>query len=365
MLLQENLAQAKNGERISAKGYAVSHKDDTFKPFSFTRHAMGENDILIEIFYAGICHSDIHSARSEWKDGIYPMVPGHEIAGRVVAVGNKVSKFKLGDYAGVGCMVNSCGECAACKQSQEQFCENGKTVFTYDCLDCFHDNAPTYGGYSNNIVVSEKFALQVPQNAPLEKVAPLLCAGITTYSPLKFSKIKKGDKVAVAGFGGLGLMAVKYALYLGAEVSVFARNTLKMQEAKILGVKALYTDTSECKDSFDFIISTIPTAYDVNSYVDLLKFGGEMAIVGLPPVELKTHIDVMRLVLSAGKKVYGSLIGGIQETQEMLDISLKEGIYPEVEIISVNDINKAYENLTNGKAKFRYVIDMGSLENKK
>lgn len=362
MLLKDNLAQAKNGEKITAKGYAVAHKDDTFKPFSFTRHAMGENDILIEILYAGICHSDIHSARSEWKEGIYPMVPGHEIAGRVVAVGKNVSKFKVGDYAGVGCMVNSCGKCNACKQSQEQFCENGKVVFTYDCLDCFHDNAPTYGGYSNNIVVSENFAIQVPQNAPLDKVAPLLCAGITTYSPLKFSKVKRGDKVAVAGFGGLGLMAVKYALYLGAEVSVFARNTLKAQEAKDLGIKALYTNTSECKERFDFIISTIPTAYDVNSYIDLLKFGGELAIVGLPPVELKTHIDVTRLVFSAGKKVYGSLIGGIQETQEMLDISVKEGIYPEVEVISIKDIDTAYSNLTNGKAKFRYVIDMKSLE---
>lgn len=362
MLLDSNLTEVKEGKKITAKGYAVAHKDDTFKPFSFTRHAMGDNDILIEILYAGICHSDIHSARSEWKEGIYPMVPGHEIAGRVVAVGNKVSKFKVGDYAGVGCMVNSCGECLTCKKSQEQFCENGKTVFTYDCFDCFHDNAPTFGGYSNNIVVSEKFAINVPQNAPLEKVAPLLCAGITTYSPLKFSKIKKGDKVAVAGFGGLGLMAVKYALYLGAEVSVFARNTLKMQEAKDLGVKALYTSTSECKERFDFIISTIPTIYDVNSYVDLLKFGAEMAIVGLPPVELKTHIDVTRLVFSAGKKVYGSLIGGIKETQEMLDISIQQGIYPEVEIIGVNDIDKAYTNLTNGKAKFRYVIDMKSLE---
>ena len=362
MLLEENLAQANNGQKISAKGYAVTHKDDTFKPFNFTRHAMGENDILLEILYAGICHSDIHSARSEWREGIYPMVPGHEIAGRVVAVGKNVSKFKIGDYAGVGCMVNSCGECSACKQSQEQFCENGKAVFTYDCPDCFHDNAPTYGGYSNNIVVSEKFAISVPHNAPLEKVAPLLCAGITTYSPLKFSKVKRGDKVAVAGFGGLGLMAVKYALYLGAEVSVFARNTLKAQVAKNLGIKALYTATSECKERFDFIISTIPTAYDVNSYVDLLKFGGEMAIVGLPPVELKTHIDVTRLVFSAGKKVYGSLIGGIKETQEMLDISVQQGIYPEVEIISVKDIDKAYANLTSGKAKFRYVIDMGSLE---
>ncbi len=364
MLLKDNLTQATSGAEIDALGYAVAHKDDTFKPFSFKRHTMGEYDIFIEILYAGICHSDIHSARSEWRKGIYPMVPGHEIAGKVVAVGSKVSKFKVGDYAGVGCMVNSCGECAACKKSQEQFCENGKVVFTYDCLDCFHNNAPTYGGYSNNIVVNEKFAICVPKDASLEKVAPLLCAGITTYSPIKFSNVKGGDKVAVAGFGGLGVMALKYALQMGAEVSVFARNKNKEKEALALGAKALYTTDrlKDVKERFDFIISTIPTAYNVNDYVDLLAFGGEMAIVGLPPAELKTHIDVARLVFSAGKKVYGSLIGGIKETQEMLDFSLKHRIYPETEVISVNDINEAYTNLTTGKAKFRYVIDMSSLK---
>lgn len=362
MLLKDNISQATSGQKIESIGYAIAHKDDSFKPFTFTRHSMGDNDIFIEILYAGICHSDIHQARSEWAEGIYPMVPGHEIAGRVVAVGAKVSKFKVGDYAGVGCMVNSCGECEACKRSQEQFCENGKVVFTYNCLDHFHDSLPTYGGYSNNIIVHEKFAVCVPQNAPLEKVAPLLCAGITTYSPLKFSGVKKGDRVAVAGFGGLGLMAMKYALYLGAEVSIFARDNRKKSEALRLGAKALYTNTQECNEKFDFIISTIPTAYDVNSYIELLCYGGEMAIVGIPPAEVKSVIDVSRLVFNAGRKVYGSLIGGMKETQEMLDISLKEGIYPETELISIDDINGAYERLTTGKARFRYVIDMASLD---
>lgn len=361
MLLDVNLNEVREGKRISAKGFAVHHKEDNFKPFSFSRHALGDNDILIEIHYAGICHSDIHSARSEWKEGIYPMVPGHEIAGKVVAVGKNVSKFKVGDYAGVGCMVNSCGECEACKKSQEQFCEHGKTIFTYDCKDCFHNNEPTYGGYSNNIVVHEHFAVCVPQNAPLDKVAPLLCAGITTYSPLKFSGVKKGDKVAIAGFGGLGVMALKYALHFGAEVSVFARNENKKQEALSLGAKALYTSPKGVKERFDMIVSTIPTAYDVNDYVDLLKYGGEMAIVGLPPVELNTNINVTRLVFSAGKRVYGSLIGGMKETQEMLDISLANKIYPETEIISADKIDEAYSNLTTGKAKFRYVIDMRDL----
>lgn len=363
MLLQSNLTEAKEGKRISAKGFAVAHKSDTFKPFEFSRHALGAGDILIEILYAGICHSDIHSARSEWHEGIYPMVPGHEIAGRVVAVGSEVRKFKVGDYAGVGCMVNSCGECDSCKASREQFCENGKMVLTYDCLDCFHNNEPTYGGYSNNIVLSEKFAIKVPQNAPLEKVAPLLCAGITTYSPLKFSGVKKGDKVGVAGFGGLGVMALKYALQMGAEVSVFARNKNKEADALKIGAKALYTTDrlGEVKERFDFIISTIPTRYDPFEYVNLLKSGGEMAIVGLPPTDESIKNDMTRLIFNANKKVYGSMIGGIEETQEMLDFSLAHGIYPETEIIAPNEINTAYENLTHGKAKFRYVVDMSKL----
>lgn len=365
MLLQSNLTEAKEGKRISAKGFAVAHKSDSFKPFEFSRHSLGKGDILIEILYAGICHSDIHSARSEWHDGIYPMVPGHEIAGRVVAIGSEVKKFKVGDYAGVGCMVNSCGECASCKASREQFCENGKMVLTYDCHDCFHNGEPTYGGYSNNIVVSEDFAIVVPQNAPLEKVAPLLCAGITTYSPIKFSKVGAGCKVGVAGFGGLGVMALKYALKMGAEVSVFARNKNKEKEALALGAKALYTTDSldSISERFDFIISTIPTRYDPFSYVNLLKHGGEMAIVGLPPTDESVKNDITRLIFNANKKVYGSMIGGIAETQEMLDFSLKHGIYPEVEIIAPSEdaINEAYNNLTTGKAKFRYVVDMSKL----
>ncbi len=346
--------------RIQSKGYAMLSKDAKFTPFEFTRHAVGDNDILIKILYAGICHSDIHTARSEWGEAVYPCVPGHEIAGEVIAVGKNVSKFKVGDYAGVGCMVNSCGECEACKKSQEQFCEKGQTIYTYNSCDIFHDNENTYGGYSNNIVVSEKFAVCVPKDAPMEKVAPLLCAGITTYSPLKFSNIKEGSSVAVAGFGGLGMMAVKYAVKMGAKVSVFARNENKKADALAMGVSSFYTSTDKnaVKERFDLIISTIPTPYDPSAYMDLLKFGGEMAIVGLPPHEVAPNISVITFVHKAGKKVYGSLIGGIAETQEMLDFSLKHKIYPETELITSKDIDKAYENLTSGKAKFRYVIDM-------
>lgn len=347
---------------IEAIGYGVNHKDSKFSKMRFWRHKLGKNDIVIEILYAGICHSDIHSARSEWAPGIYPMVPGHEIAGRVIAVGSGVSKFKEGDYAGVGCMVNSCGECDACKRSQEQFCQN--CVFTYNDTDCFHGDITTYGGYSNNIVVSEKFAISVPQNAPLDKVAPLLCAGITTYSPLKFSGVKKGSVVGVAGFGGLGMMAVKYSLAMGAEVHIFARNKNKEKEALQMGAKSL-NDSTNINTKFDLIISTIPTAYEPLDYVKLLRFGGEFAIVGLPPADISPKIDISHLVHSfAGKKVYGSLIGGIKETQEMLDFSLTHKIYPETQIISITEIDEAYRKLTNGEAKFRYVIDMKTLKSK-
>ena len=357
--MQEYIKEATSGTRVSAKGFAVADKNAKFKAFNFSRHPLGANDILMEILFAGICHSDIHSARSEWHEGIYPMVPGHEIAGRVIAVGSKVSKFKVGDYAGVGCMVNSCGECEACKKSNEQFCERG-AIFTYDCKDHMHGGEPTYGGYSDNLVVNEKFAVTVPQNAPLDKVAPLLCAGITTYSPLKFSGVSAGKKVGVAGFGGLGVMAVKYALQMGAEVCVFARNKNKEQDALKMGVKALYTTDKlgEVKDRFDLIISTIPTKYEPMDYVRLLSYGGEFCVVGLPPTDVCPSINIGSLIFAGHRRVYGSVIGGMKETQEMLDFSLKHGIYPETEIITADKIDEAYEKLTTGKAKFRYVIDM-------
>jgi uncharacterized zinc-type alcohol dehydrogenase-like protein len=345
---------------IPATGYAMLSKDSKFTPIEFTRHSVGDNDILIEILYSGICHSDIHTAKDEWGGTSYPCIPGHEIAGQVIAVGKNVTKFKIGDYAGVGCMVNSCGECEACKASQEQFCQQGKTVYTYNCPDFFHGGKITFGGYSSNIVVSQKFAIKFRANAPLDKVAPLLCAGITTYSPLKFSKIKAGDKVGVAGFGGLGMMALKYAVKMGAQVSVFARNENKKADALALGATSFYTNTDKniVNERFDLIISTIPTSYDVTAYIDLLKFGGELAIVGLPPYKEAPSVSIIDLVHKAGKKIYGSLIGGIKETQEMLDFSLENEIYPETILITPNQIDEAYEKLTNGSGQFRYVIDM-------
>ena len=360
----EAIASAKSGGRIPSKGYAAFSKDFTFKPHTFTRHPLGERDILIEILFAGICHSDLHAVAGEHGAPNYPMIPGHEIAGRVVAVGSKVSKFKVGDYAGIGCMVNSCGECEACKRSEEQFCTNAKTVFTYNSKDVFHGNEITFGGYSNNYVLSEKFAIKVPKSAQIEKVAPLLCAGITTYSPIMFSKVKKGQKVAVAGVGGLGHLAVKYMVALGAEVTGFdivdkRESVLKLGAKRFINVKD--KEFSQIANEFDFIISTIPYHYDINAYQKMLKMYGEMAIVGLPAPKDNPHLDANSMIWQFRRKIYSSLIGGIKETQEMLDFSVKNNIYPEIELIPISELDSAYKKVAKGQAKFRFVIDMKSL----
>ena len=360
----EAIASAKSGGRIPSKGYAAFSKDFTFKPHTFTRHPLGERDILIEILFAGICHSDLHAVAGDHHAPTYPIIPGHEIAGRVVAVGSKVSKFKVGDYAGIGCMVNSCGECEACKRSEEQFCTNAKTVFTYNSKDVFHSNEITFGGYSNNYVLSEKFAIKVPKSAQIEKVAPLLCAGITTYSPIMFSKVKKGQKVAVAGVGGLGHLAVKYMVALGAEVTGFdivdkRESVLKLGAKRFINVKD--KEFSQITNEFDFIISTIPYHYDINAYQKMLKMYGEMAIVGLPSPKDNPHLDANAMIWQFRRKIYSSLIGGIKETQEMLDFSVKNNIYPEIELIPISELDNAYKKVAKGEAKFRFVIDMRSL----
>ncbi|WP_094324513.1 NAD(P)-dependent alcohol dehydrogenase [Campylobacter avium] len=367
-MLGDSKIPFKSGERIPARGYAAFSKEWKFKPYEFTRHPLGQNDVLLEILYAGICHSDLHAVSGDHGSPSYPMVPGHEIMGKVVAVGDKVSKFKVGDYAGVGCMVNSCGECEACKASKEQYCSNAKTVFTYNSKDVFHGGENTYGGYSNNIVLSEKFAIKVPKNAEIEKVAPLLCAGITTYSPIMFSKVSKGQKVAVAGVGGLGHMALQYMVKLGAEVTCFDIVD-KENACKALGAKEFVNVKSarfkEFANTFDFIISTIPYHYDINAYRAMLKFGGEMAIVGLPSHKDAPSLNSQTFIWQLqNKRLYSSLIGGIKETQEMLDFSVKHSIYPKVEIIKISELNSAYKKVAEGKADFRFVIDMKSLEAK-
>ncbi|MDR3219980.1 MAG: NAD(P)-dependent alcohol dehydrogenase [Dysgonamonadaceae bacterium] len=356
--------QAEN--RVSAKGFAVHSRDDHFHSHEFTRHAVGDNDVQIEILYSGICHSDIHYVLDEWGGTVYPVVPGHEIAGRVVKTGKNVSKFKVGDYAGVGCMVNACGKCSYCVAGKEQFCEN-RTVFTYNSTDHYHGNETTMGGYSNNMVVSENFTVRIPENADLTKVAPLLCAGITTWSPVRFSKVKAGDRAGVAGYGGLGHMAVQYLVALGADVTVFDITEDKRQDALRMGAKRYVNvnnpqELEGLNNTLDFIITTIPFDYDPIIYVRMLKMNGEMAVVGLPA---NSNINISTLPLgAANRKVYGSLIGGIKETQEMLDYSVANNIYPEVEVIKAeaSEIDRAYKSVAAGEVKFRYVIDMKTLK---
>lgn len=361
LLLVATVSFAQHSKPVKAVGLATK-ANSNFERIEFERHPVGNNDIEIEILYAGICHSDFMV-----KGSPNNVVPGHEIVGKVTKVGKDVTKFKKGDYAGVGCMVNSCGHCKYCKDGKEQFCKEG-TVFTYGFPDRFHDGAITQGGYSNVITVSDAFAIQVPKEADIERVAPLMCAGITTWSPIHFSEVKKGDVVGVAGFGGLGHMAVQYLVDLGAEVTVFDITDDKASDAKRLGavdyVNVKTTkNLSPLSDKFDFIISTIPADYDPMMYVKMLKMeGGELAIVGLPR---GAAIPVSPFVMqSAHRYVYGSLIGGIPETQEMLDYSITHNIYPEVEVIDAKPeaVDKAYENIDAGKVKFRYVIDMKTLK---
>ncbi|MFV0418366.1 MAG: NAD(P)-dependent alcohol dehydrogenase [Dysgonomonas sp.] len=354
-----------HGNRVPSKGMAAMNNKGVFALFEFDRHAVGDNDVLIEIMYSGICHSDLHHVLEDWRKETYPLVPGHEMAGRVTQVGKNVTKFKVGDYAGVGCMVNSCGQCEHCKAGEEQYCENGR-VLTYGSKDIYHNNEMTQGGYSSNIVVSELFAIKIPENADMKRIAPLLCAGITTYSPIKYTNVKKSDKVGVAGFGGLGHMAVQYAVTLGAEVTVFDITEDKRQAAQDMGaVKYVNVNNSEelegLKNTFDVIISTIPTKYDPRMYVNMLKIDGSLAVVGLPANKDVPSIDLATLVFQGRRKIFGSQIGGIKETQEMIDYSVKNNIYPQVEIIAPSQITEAYKKVAAGEVHFRYVIDMSKL----
>lgn len=364
-LFNSSFAQQKT---IPAKGFAVVAADGKFQPFEFQRHAVGDNEILIETMFSSICHSDVHHVHGDWGKEEYPMVPGHEIAGRVTQVGKNVTKFKVGDFAGVGCMVNSCGKCEFCKAGLEQYCKD--VVLTYHDKDQFHNNETTQGGYSTNIVLTENFAIKIPANADMEKVAPLLCAGITSYSPIHYANVKKGDKVGVAGYGGLGHMAVQYAAKIGAEVTVFDITEDKRDDAKRMGaVKYVNVNNPEelkgLDNSLNFIISTIPASYDPNIYLKMLKIDGQMAFVGLPPFAVMPFIPIDKLIWQGNRKVFGSQIGGIKETQEMLDYSIANNIYPEVEVIpaTASSIENAYKNVLDGKVKFRYVIDMKTLIN--
>lgn len=360
-------AQSNDG-RIPAKGFAVFEEKGHFLPYNFSRHAVGDNDIQIEILYAGICHSDLHHVFADWGAEEYPMVPGHEIAGRVVATGKNVTRFKVGDYAGIGCMIGSCRHCDACEHDLEQYCEEG-AIMTYHGIDRFNDNEHTQGGYSDTYVVAEDFAIKIPENADITKVAPLLCAGITSYSPIRQAGVKSGDKVGIAGFGGLGHMGVQYAVSLGAEVTVFDITEEKREDAMRMGASR-YVNINNPEDlkgldrTFDFILSTIPAKYDMTMYMKMLKLDGQFGIVGLPAFRNMPSLTVADLIFQGSRKVFGSQIGGIKETQEMLDYSVEHNIYPEVEVIKANgeEIDKAYQNVLDGKVKFRYVIDMRTMK---
>lgn len=353
---------------IRSKGFAVFSGDGQFKPYEFTRHAVGHHDIQIEILYAGICHSDVHHVRQDWGEEKFPMVPGHEIVGRVVKVGEDVTKFSVGDYAGIGCVIGSCRHCEPCENDQEQYCEEGAVMIYHD-TDRYYGGEQTQGGYSNNYVVDEHFAIKVPKNADIEKVAPLLCAGITVYSPIRFAGVKRGDKVGVAGFGGLGHMAVQYMVKLGADVTVFDITEEKRAAAARLGASryvnvTIPSDLEGLQKKFDFILSTIPAKYDPTMYLKMLKFDGQLGIVGIPASANMPQLSIMSIVMNSNRRIFGSQIGGIKETQEMLDYSVANNIYPRVEVIRADGraITEAFQRVVDGKVKFRYVIDMRTLK---
>ncbi len=345
-----------------ALGYAGKSPTDSLKPFNFERRDPTARDVAIEILYCGVCHSDLHTVRNEWGGCNYPCVPGHEIVGRVTKVGSGVTKFKVGDLAAVGCMVDSCHECPSCKENLEQFCEKG-AIFTYNGPDK-HTGGITYGGYSDSIVVDESFTLKVPTNLDLAAVAPLLCAGITTYSPIKRWGIEKGDKVGVVGLGGLGHMALKFAHAFGAKVVLFTTSPGKAEDAKRLGADEVVIsknpdEMNQHLGTFDFIIDAVSADHDINIYLNLLKRDGTLTLVGAP--EKPLPLSSFNLIF--GRKILtGSLIGGIKETQEMLDFCSEHNIVSEIEMIDIDYINTAYERLLKSDVKYRFVIDMQSLK---
>ena len=345
----------------TSKAYSAASAKSPLAPFQIERRAPGLHDVQIEIAYCGICHSDLHQVRDEWGGSKYPMVPGHEIVGRVTAVGAHVKGFKAGDLAGVGCMVDSCRTCPSCQRNLEQFCEKG-AAFTYNGTEMDRKTL-TYGGYSSSIVVDEAFTLKVSPKLDLAAVAPLLCAGITTYSPLRHWNTKKGDKVGVVGLGGLGHMAVKIAAAMGAEVTMLSTSKAKEADARKLGAQhfGLTSDDATFKTlagQFDLLIDTISAPHDYNKYLGLLRIEGAMVLLGVPPEP--TPVAATSLIFGR-RTLSGSLIGGIQETQEMLDFCAEHGIVSEIELIPVQQVNTAYERMLKNDVRYRFVLDMKTL----
>ncbi|OLY91163.1 uncharacterized zinc-type alcohol dehydrogenase-like protein [Cnuella takakiae] len=353
-------------DNIKSRGYGVKNSVFTkLKPIDFERQAPGADEVLIDILYCGVCHSDLHQVNNDWDNTVYPCIPGHEIVGRVVSAGGSVTKFRAGDIVGVGCLIDSCGSCPSCSEGLEQYCEGPKGwTATYNG-PIKPDGTNTFGGYSNNIVVKESFVLRIPDALDIRRAAPILCAGITTYSPLRHWKVGAGSKVAIVGLGGLGHMGVQLAKAMGADVTVVTTNKEKEGAAKALGATKILL--SEDKDAmkaseaaFDFILITIPDPFDVNPYVSLLKRDGVIVTVGLLGPYKKPLVNME--VAMHRRSLSGSLIGGIAETQEVLDFCAEHNILPEVEIIPIQDINKAFKQMQEGEVRFRYVIDMQSLK---
>lgn len=350
---------------IKVNGYAAASSTASLESFVFERRDPRAQDVVIDILHCGVCHSDIHSVRNEWHSSTYPIVPGHEIIGRVSVIGNKVSKYKVGDLVGVGCLVDSCRHCTSCDDGLEQYCDKGFTA-TYNSADKIGGtpHQSTLGGYSNVIVVDEQFVLRIPENLDPAAAAPLLCAGITTYSPLKHWKIGAGQKVGIIGLGGLGHMGVKFAHAMGAEVVMITTSPEKGEDAKKLGADSVLVSTDlkameAAKNTFDFLLNTIPVGHDVDPYIALLKRDATMVIVGA--VEPLIHVNAAPFIFRR-RHMAGSLIGGLRETQEMLDFCGKHHITCNIEKISIQDINQAYDRTVKGDVQYRFVIDMTSLK---
>ncbi len=346
---------------LPTRGYAAHAAKAPLAPFSFQRRDPGPRDVVIEIAYCGVCHSDIHQARDEWGGATFPMVPGHEIVGRVSAVGRDVKRFRKDDLAGVGCFVDSCRRCAQCKEGEEQYCD-GPLAFTYNGKET-DGKTPTQGGYSERIVVDEAYVLKVAAGQPLERVAPLLCAGITTYSPLRRWKVGKGTKLGVVGLGGLGHMGVKLGAALGAEVTVFSTSPKKEKDALALGAKGFTVTTSEealapLAGRFDVILDTVSANHDMDALLRCLRVGGTLALVGAPEKPLSVEAFS---VIPKRRTLAGSMIGGIRETQEMLDFCAKHGVLADVEVIPVQGVDAAWERMIKGDVRYRFVIDAKSL----
>ena len=349
---------------INSKGYAGKDEKKELVSWNFQRRPVGDNDILIDIEFSGICHSDIHTIKGHWGKQQYPQVPGHEIAGIVSAVGKNVTKFKVGDKAGVGCMVNSCMKCEPCKNGEEQHCETTGMVGTYGAPEKSSPTGITQGGYSTNIVVMEHFAIKIPDNIELQYAAPLLCAGITTYSPLMKVKFKKGDKIGVAGIGGLGHMAIKLAVSKGSEVYAFTTSPSKVNDIKGFGAKEVIVvnsveDLKLWKGKLDFMISTVPYAYEMSGYIDCVKPYGYFTQVGLP---INGELMINNTNMAFNRVNFnGSLIGGISETQAVMNYCAENKIYPQIQIIKAEEINEAWKKVVKKEARYRFVIDASTI----